>query len=219
MIIIINPVVTSKGKFPEAVDNKFLQGIVKGTSQWAEKTCSKAKDLEEDTLDTLVDCKTLREIIHTLPFTFQFSRNLKPEEWKDMDQALQIHQLLRDLFQWSMDSRFNLESHWAELEASCQKICLKELSFKDLMVINEGWNPTRKFRLLEERETKIRSNKATIQALEERINQTEPTLIASGSQGVDQPSSPMASHHSGTSSSVAKSHHSSQSQVASRRRE
>ncbi|MBW0539883.1 hypothetical protein O181_079598 [Austropuccinia psidii MF-1] len=42
---------------------------------------------EEGTLDTVVDEKTLREIIPTLPFTFQFNRNLKPEDCKDMDQV------------------------------------------------------------------------------------------------------------------------------------
>ncbi|MBW0506147.1 hypothetical protein O181_045862 [Austropuccinia psidii MF-1] len=36
-------------------------------------------------------------------FNFQFRRNLKPEDWKDMDQFLLLHQLLKDLFQWSMD--------------------------------------------------------------------------------------------------------------------
>ncbi|MBW0552121.1 hypothetical protein O181_091836 [Austropuccinia psidii MF-1] len=40
--------------------------------------------------------------------------------------------------------RFNLASHWEELEASCQRICLKEIDFKDLMVITKDWNPTRK---------------------------------------------------------------------------
>ncbi|MBW0477113.1 hypothetical protein O181_016828 [Austropuccinia psidii MF-1] len=55
--------------------------------------------LEEGTLDTVVDGKTLRNIIPTLPFTFQFKRNLKPEDWKDIDQALQLHQLFKDLFQ------------------------------------------------------------------------------------------------------------------------
>ncbi|MBW0505741.1 hypothetical protein O181_045456 [Austropuccinia psidii MF-1] len=93
------------------------------------------------------------------------------------------------------NKRFNLASHWAELGASCQKICLKEISFKDIMVITKGWNPTKQFRLLEERETRIRENKATIQAIEEQLNHTGPTLIPSGSQGVDQPSSPVASHH------------------------
>ncbi|MBW0571813.1 hypothetical protein O181_111528 [Austropuccinia psidii MF-1] len=56
-----------------------------GTSQRTEKACSGPEDLEEDTLDTVVDGKSLREIIPTLPFTFQFNRKLKPEDWKDMD--------------------------------------------------------------------------------------------------------------------------------------
>ncbi|MBW0473394.1 hypothetical protein O181_013109 [Austropuccinia psidii MF-1] len=66
-------------------------------------------------------------------------QKVKQEDWKDIDQALQLHQLLKDLFQWSMDNkRFNLASHWAELGAICQKICLKEIPFKDLMVITKG---------------------------------------------------------------------------------
>ncbi|MBW0470834.1 hypothetical protein O181_010549 [Austropuccinia psidii MF-1] len=117
------------------------------------------------------------------------------------------------------NKRFNLASHWAELGASCHKICLKEIPFKDLMKITKGWNPIWKFRLLEEGETRTRENQATIQAIEEQLNQTGPTVIPSGSQGVDQTSSPVASHHSGTNRSVSKSHHSSQSQVVSRRRQ
>ncbi|MBW0500009.1 hypothetical protein O181_039724 [Austropuccinia psidii MF-1] len=135
----------------------------------------------KDSLDTVVDGKTLREIIPTLPFTFQFNRNIKPEEWKDMDKVLQLHQLLKDLFQWSMDSkRFNIASHWEELGESFQKICIKEISFKDLMVITKGWNPTRQFRLLEERATRLKDNQATIQAIEEQLNQTGPNLITAG---------------------------------------
>ncbi|MBW0560247.1 hypothetical protein O181_099962 [Austropuccinia psidii MF-1] len=81
-----------------------------------EKGCPEPEDLEEDTLHTVVDGKTLREIIPTLPFAYKFKRNLKPEYWKDMDQVLQLHKLLKDLFQWSMhNKRFNLASHRAEL--------------------------------------------------------------------------------------------------------
>ncbi|MBW0531150.1 hypothetical protein O181_070865 [Austropuccinia psidii MF-1] len=77
--------------------------------------------LEENTLDTVVDGKTLSGIIPTLTFTFQFNKNLKPEDWKDMDQVLQLHQLLKDLFQWHMDNkRFNSASHLEEVGASCQ---------------------------------------------------------------------------------------------------
>ncbi|MBW0474203.1 hypothetical protein O181_013918 [Austropuccinia psidii MF-1] len=53
------------------------------------------EDLEEDTLDTVVEGKTLREIIPTVLFTFQFNRNPKPECWKDTDQVLQLHQLCK----------------------------------------------------------------------------------------------------------------------------
>ncbi|MBW0558237.1 hypothetical protein O181_097952 [Austropuccinia psidii MF-1] len=117
------------------------------------------------------------------------------------------------------NKRFNQASHWVELGASCQKICIKEINFKDLMEITKGWNPTRKFRLLEERETRIMEKQVTIQAIEEQLNQTGPTLIPSGSKGVDQTSSPVASNHLETSRSVAKSHHSSQFQEVSRRRQ
>ncbi|MBW0510912.1 hypothetical protein O181_050627 [Austropuccinia psidii MF-1] len=87
------------------------------------------------------------------------------------------------------------------------------------MVITKGWNPTRKFRLLEVRENRIRENKATIQAIEEQLNQTGHTQIPSGSQEAGQISSPVASHHSETKGSVAKCHHCSQSQEVSRRRQ
>ncbi|MBW0552860.1 hypothetical protein O181_092575 [Austropuccinia psidii MF-1] len=115
------------------------------------------------------------------------------------------------------NKRFNLASHRAEDGESCQKIFLRYISFKALMVITKVWNPTRQFRLLEERVTRIRENQTINQAIEERLNQTGPILIPSGSQGVDRANSPVASHHSGTSQSVAKSCHSSQSQVVSRR--
>ncbi|MBW0503601.1 hypothetical protein O181_043316 [Austropuccinia psidii MF-1] len=95
------------------------------------------------------------------------------------------------------NKRFNLASHWEKLGESCQKICLKEIDFKDLMVITKGLNSTRQFRLLEERESKIRENQATIQAIEEQLTQTGHTQIPSGSQGVGRTSSPVASHHSG----------------------
>ncbi|MBW0581119.1 hypothetical protein O181_120834, partial [Austropuccinia psidii MF-1] len=185
-ITIINPVITYKETLAS-----------KGTNQSTEKACPEPEDLEEDTLDTVVD-----------------------EDWKDMDQVLQLHQLLKDLFQWSMDNkRFNLESHWEDLGASCQKICLKEIDFKDLMIITKGWNPTRQFRLLEGRAKRIRENQATIQAIEEQLTQTGNTQIPSGSQGEGQISSPVASHHSETNRSVAKSHHYSHSQEVSRRRQ
>ncbi|MBW0510756.1 hypothetical protein O181_050471 [Austropuccinia psidii MF-1] len=114
--------------------------------------------------------------------------------------------------------RFNLAFHRAELGTSCQRICLKEIDFKDLMVITKGWNPTRNLRLLEARANRIRDNQATIQAIEEQLAQTGPTQIPSGSQGAGQISSPVASHHLETNKSVTRRHHSSQFQEVSRRR-
>ncbi|MBW0502869.1 hypothetical protein O181_042584 [Austropuccinia psidii MF-1] len=87
------------------------------------------------------------------------------------------------------------------------------------MVITKGWNPTRQFRLLEERETRMRENQATIQAIKEQLTQKVHNQIPSGSQGVGQTSSPVDSHHPGNNRSVAKSHHSSRSQVGSRRKQ
>ncbi|MBW0512778.1 hypothetical protein O181_052493 [Austropuccinia psidii MF-1] len=66
---------------------------------------------------------------------------------------------------------------------------------------------------------RIRENKFTIQAIEEKLTQTGHIQIPSGSQGAGQISSPLASHHSETNRLVAKSHHSSHSQEGSRRRQ
>ncbi|MBW0547090.1 hypothetical protein O181_086805 [Austropuccinia psidii MF-1] len=73
--------------------------------------------------------------------------------------------------------------------------------------------------ILRVRANRIRENQATIQAIEEQLTQTGPSQIPSGSRGEGQISSPVASHHSEANRSVAKSHHSSQSQEASRRRQ
>ncbi|MBW0462180.1 hypothetical protein O181_001895 [Austropuccinia psidii MF-1] len=64
MINKIKPVVTFKGKFPKAVDNKFVQGTVKGilesqrTSQRTDKDCL---ELADQCLDTGVDSRKLRK--------------------------------------------------------------------------------------------------------------------------------------------------------------
>ncbi|MBW0578697.1 hypothetical protein O181_118412, partial [Austropuccinia psidii MF-1] len=98
---------------------------------------------------------------------------IQPEDWKDMDKVRQLHKFLKGLFQWSMDKkRFKLASRWEELGASCWKICLKEIDFRELMVITKGWNTTRQFRLLEVRANRIRENEATIQDIEEQLTQT-----------------------------------------------
>ncbi|MBW0512423.1 hypothetical protein O181_052138 [Austropuccinia psidii MF-1] len=78
----------------------YTSGILEsqGTSQRTDKDCSEPEEQELDTLDTIVDGKKLREIIPTLPFTFKFNQNLRPEDWMDIDQVLQLHEILKDLF-------------------------------------------------------------------------------------------------------------------------
>ncbi|MBW0532204.1 hypothetical protein O181_071919 [Austropuccinia psidii MF-1] len=93
---------------------------------------------------------------HT-PIHFQFSIHLKTEDWPDIDQVLQLHQLLKYLFQRSLENKIlNLASYWVELGASCQKVCVREISFKELMEITKDWNPSKELKLLEERAAKIR---------------------------------------------------------------
>ncbi|MBW0486311.1 hypothetical protein O181_026026 [Austropuccinia psidii MF-1] len=167
----------------------------------------------------MVNGKTPREIILTLPLTFQLNRDLKPEHWTDMDQVLQLHQLLKDLFPWRMvHKRFNLTSNWEELGESFQNICLREMFFKDIMEITKCWNTNRQLELVEERAAKIRENEATIQAIEEKWRQKENIFTPSGSQGEGQSKTPMTPHHSEYRKSEAKNHHYSQFQEVSRRR-
>ncbi|MBW0475593.1 hypothetical protein O181_015308 [Austropuccinia psidii MF-1] len=167
---IINPVGISKGKFPKAAEHKSVQGAVKvlesqGTSKRKDKHCSKPQD---QGLDTIVDSRKLSEVIPMLPFTFQFKENLKLEDWKNMDQVLQRHKLLKDVFQWRMDNeRFNLASHWEEPRSGFQKICLKEIPFKDFILMMKECNLKREFKPLEDIAGRLSENQATIQAIEE----------------------------------------------------
>ncbi|MBW0576209.1 hypothetical protein O181_115924 [Austropuccinia psidii MF-1] len=110
---------------------------------------------------------------------------------------------------------FNLASHWEDLGESFPKIFLKDIPFKELMVITKGWNPNTKLKLMEERKARIREN----QAIEEQLNQKEHNPTPSRAQGVSQPDSPVASNHSSINRSVANSNHYSHCQVASRRKQ
>ncbi|MBW0463941.1 hypothetical protein O181_003656 [Austropuccinia psidii MF-1] len=165
-----------------------------------EKACPEPEYLEEDTLETAVDGKTLREIIPTLPFTFQSNRNLKAEEWKDMDQVLQLHQLLKDLFQWNMDNkRFNQASHWGELGASFQKIFLKEIDFRELM-LSSGFTPFRNQQIVgqespfftipggfQEKKRTQGGKKDHLQPKEERVRPNDPEAVGFGERSTQEP--------------------------------
>ncbi|MBW0481386.1 hypothetical protein O181_021101 [Austropuccinia psidii MF-1] len=93
------------------------------------------------------------------------------------------------------NKRFNLASHQEELGVGFQKIFLREISFKDFIEITKGWNFNKNFRIVGEREAKLRENQATIQAIEERWNQKDHTKNPSGSpEVINQSSSLVASH-------------------------
>ncbi|MBW0494833.1 hypothetical protein O181_034548 [Austropuccinia psidii MF-1] len=105
-ITIINPVVTSKGKLPKAVDRKFVQRTVKetlaskGTSQRREKACPEPEDLQEDTLDT-VKCQT--------------------RALEGYGSSSSAHQLLKDLFNGAWKKRRSTEhpsgQNWGKFPA------------------------------------------------------------------------------------------------------
>ncbi|MBW0505397.1 hypothetical protein O181_045112 [Austropuccinia psidii MF-1] len=114
---------------------------------------------------------------------------------------------------------FNLDSHWEDLEERSQEIFLRGMSFKDFIQISKGCNPKMQFKLLKEKAAKTSKNQATIQAIEEKRGHKEKIMNPSGSQGVYQPSSLVVSHHSELRKAGAKSHHYSQLQEDSRRRE
>ncbi|MBW0571840.1 hypothetical protein O181_111555 [Austropuccinia psidii MF-1] len=102
----INPVVTSKGKFPKALESRFVQDTVKGTLELQGTSQRQARTVQSQKTRVW---KTW-QIIPTLPFTFQFNGNLKTEDFKYIDQALQLHKLWKHLFQWRMDKKNHEQS-------------------------------------------------------------------------------------------------------------
>ncbi|MBW0481082.1 hypothetical protein O181_020797 [Austropuccinia psidii MF-1] len=115
--------------------------------------------------------------------------------------------------------RFNLASHWAELGASCQKIYLKEIKFRDLMVITKGCNPTRKFRLVGEptdqwqrvtilhnprkfpgEDKDISAKKDHFQPKEERVRPNDPEAVQFSEKSAQEPE--VVVHNSRISSSI-----------------
>ncbi|MBW0471222.1 hypothetical protein O181_010937 [Austropuccinia psidii MF-1] len=148
--------------------------VSKGTSQRTKKACPEPEELQENTFDTVVDGLEAYGSSSSAPPT--------PQGLIPMEHGQQEVQPSK---------------HWEEFGASFQKICLNKIDFRALMVITKGCNPTRQFRLLEVRANRIRENQATIQAIEQ-LTQTGHPWIPSCSKGVDQTSSSVASHHSGT---------------------
>ncbi|MBW0502713.1 hypothetical protein O181_042428 [Austropuccinia psidii MF-1] len=156
----MNPVVTSKGKFPKAPTHhrnkpEDREGLFK-------TRIPEREILRHSTGWQSTEGNHAHSSIH-----FPIQQKPQTKGLEGYGSSSSTWKLLKDIFQWSMGQKgLKLASHWEELGASFQKISLKEIPFRDIMVITKGCNTTRQFRLLQERESRIRENQATIQAIE-----------------------------------------------------
>ncbi|MBW0579586.1 hypothetical protein O181_119301 [Austropuccinia psidii MF-1] len=75
--------------------------------------------------------------------------------------------------QQEVQTSITLGRAWRKLPEDMSQIDTLQRSYGN----KRRLNPNRQFKLLEESKTRIRENQVTIQAIEEQLNQTEPTLI------------------------------------------
>ncbi|MBW0463074.1 hypothetical protein O181_002789 [Austropuccinia psidii MF-1] len=113
------------------------------------------------------------------------------------------------------NKRFNLASHWAELGESCQKICRKEIEFKDLMIITKdcfrltrsrpnqlssGFTPFRHQQIsgkespfftipgsFQEKTRKQGQKQDLLQPEEERVRPLDPEAVGFGERSAQEP--------------------------------
>ncbi|MBW0479650.1 hypothetical protein O181_019365 [Austropuccinia psidii MF-1] len=185
-ITIINPAVTSEGKLPKSVDNKFLQGMVKEDREGLSRTRRPGgghlgnsggwKEIEGSHTHSAIHIK-VQQKPQTRGLEGYGSRSSAPP---------------------TPQRPFSMEHGQQEVQPriSLGIICSKlpeDMSQRDRLQGPYGNH--------------------------QRLESHKTVQTPGGSQVVGQTSSPVASHHSGTSISVAKSHHSSQSQEVCRRRQ
>ncbi|MBW0528936.1 hypothetical protein O181_068651 [Austropuccinia psidii MF-1] len=72
---------------------------------------------------------------------------------------------------------FSIASSWAEIGIITQNICLKKMTWLDLMEEIKAFNPNNNFKLSEETENRIKENQEAIQAIEKSLNMGEPSQI------------------------------------------
>ncbi|MBW0524508.1 hypothetical protein O181_064223 [Austropuccinia psidii MF-1] len=90
-----------------------------------------------------------------------------------------------------MDNKsFNLESHLEELGARCHKICLKEIDFKDLMIINKGQWPRVTIlhypRRVPGEDKDTRAKTRPIFPKEERVRHNDPETVVLGERSKEE---------------------------------
>ncbi|MBW0577984.1 hypothetical protein O181_117699, partial [Austropuccinia psidii MF-1] len=178
-ITIINPVVTSKGKFPKEVDKEF------------EKVQSKVNTLRklghlgysgrwQDTEGNHTHSAIYLPIPHKPKprglegYGSSSSASPTPQRYIPIDHGQQ-----------EVQPSITLGRTWSKFpeDMSQRDILQRPYSNHQRMESHQEVQTPGK------RETRIRKNQATIQDIEEQLKQTSPTLISSGSQGVDQPTS------------------------------
>ncbi|MBW0466615.1 hypothetical protein O181_006330 [Austropuccinia psidii MF-1] len=85
------------------------------------------------------------------------------------------------------NKRFNLASHWAELRESFQKICLKEIDFKDLMIGGQE-SPFFTIPGSFQEKTRIQGQKQDhLQPEEERVRPNDPEAVEFGERSAQEP--------------------------------
>ncbi|MBW0499498.1 hypothetical protein O181_039213 [Austropuccinia psidii MF-1] len=198
-ITIVNPGVSSKDKLPKAVENKSVQVTVKGTGHlgyntgWEDTEGNHTHSAIHLPIEQKPQTRGLGE------YGLSSSAPPTPQRLIPMKNGKQ-----------EVQPNITLGRNWRKFPEDMSQRDTLQNSYGN----EKGLNPNRQFKLLEERE-----NQATIQAIEEKLNKTEPTLIPSSSQGVDKTNSLVASHHLGTRRLVAKSHYYLKSKVVPRRRQ
>ncbi|MBW0557659.1 hypothetical protein O181_097374 [Austropuccinia psidii MF-1] len=89
---------------------------------------------------------------------------------------------------------FSMAESWEEVGLTTQKICLKQMTWIDLIKEKKVWNPNKNIKLLERKATRIKENQAAIQAIEKYFHMEEPSqILVPQDMEEDAPSSPQKS--------------------------
>ncbi|MBW0549638.1 hypothetical protein O181_089353 [Austropuccinia psidii MF-1] len=91
-----------------------------GTDQKKEPEMKGEGDLGMDTV--IKFGKNSREILPKMQLKLTSNRGLQPEGWKDLEQALKSHKLLKNMSQWSMEGNIlKLSTQLEELKPPPRK--------------------------------------------------------------------------------------------------
>ncbi|MBW0461650.1 hypothetical protein O181_001365 [Austropuccinia psidii MF-1] len=206
----MNPVVTSKGKLPKAVDNRFLQGTFKEDREGFSRTRRPGRGhLGHSGGWQDTEGNHTHSTIH-LPIK-QKSQSRGLEGYGSSSSAPPTPQrsFPMEYGQQEIQHRITLGRTWVKLPGD---ILQRTYENHQRMEYHKEAQTSGGEGNKDKRESShYPSYRRTAEPDRDYLDYFSP-------QAVDQPNSPVPSHHPGTSRSVAKSYHSSQSQVVSGRR-